>query len=255
MCFLLFFLPAYSLLQALIRRFACDAFINADKVRNAVISTTGRCLADRYAAAAEQLFCLIDAHTVEILLKGHARYAAKAARKITVAHSKTARQFTLIHILGVVIAHKDHRIINEGCRLVVRRFFVSRGVTAQDLDQKLHDFELCCHARGVLFPLVLPNQGLQGREERRALQLLFCPDALAPLAVDGKAHHVLRALLLGGELQEERGGDLNNVIFIPGQIFCENVVDGIGAKKHQIPLADFVFHTVQKQGIGAAFDV
>ena len=133
------------MLQALVGRFARDAFVNADKVRNAVISAPCGNLADRCAPTAEHLFRLIDARAVEVLLKGHTRYSFKAARKITVTHTKAFGKLALVHILGVVVANVDHRVINERRRLIVRCFFIGGGVAAQDLDQELHNFKLGCH--------------------------------------------------------------------------------------------------------------
>ncbi len=133
------------MLQTLIGRFTCDTFVNADKVRNTVISASCGDLADRCAPTAEHFFRLIDARAVEVLLKGHTRYSFKAARKITVTHTKAFGKLALVHILGVVVANVDHRVINERRRLIMRRFFVCRGVAAQDLDQELHNFELGCH--------------------------------------------------------------------------------------------------------------
>ncbi len=102
---------------------------------------------------------------------------------------------------------------------------------------------------------MLGYQRLQSRVEGSALKLLSRPNAFAAFAVNGKAHNVFRALFLGGELQKESGRDLNDVVFILGQIFCENVVNGIGAKKHEIALFNLIFHTVKKNGIRAVFNV
>ena len=131
--------------QALIGRFARDGFVNADEIRNAIVSATRGDLADRCTAAAEHFFGLIDARAVEVLLKGHSRYATKATRKITVAHAKTACQLSLIHILGIVVAHVNHCVVNECGGLGVRCFFLGGGVAAQNFDQKLHNFEFNCH--------------------------------------------------------------------------------------------------------------
>ena len=148
---------ACGLLQALIGRLAGDVFIDADKVGYAVIATTGGNFANRSIAATEHFFGLVDACAVEVLFKGHARYATKAARKITVTHAKTTRKLLFIHILGIVVANIDHRIVNQCRCLVVWRFFVGRGVASQNLHQKLHDFELNCHLGSIFMPLVFAN--------------------------------------------------------------------------------------------------
>ena len=107
----------------MVGRFAGNAFVDVNEVRDAVISAPGGYLTDRCIIAAEQFFCLVDAYAVEILLKCGAGYALEAARKITVAHTKAFCQFALVHILGIVVANVDHCVVNEGCCLIVRDLF------------------------------------------------------------------------------------------------------------------------------------
>ena len=105
------FLRAACLLQALVRCFACDAFIDVDKVGDAVISAFCGNLTDRCVSATEQFLCLIDTRSVEILLESCSRYALEGARK---GAERAEARAVCISPLGT--PSKDYNQKSEGGR-------------------------------------------------------------------------------------------------------------------------------------------